>query len=124
MLLLCPAWGCGRGGTCRDARFIRQLIQHDAATRLDPTMSADLQASGKPDTTSLDDLYDAKNVRGITAIEGMGLQIHHSSLVGLKAANEDRIAIQECDLGLLIAVFDGALPFHCSAESALLSLSS
>lgn len=71
-------------------------------------MTTEVESSAKPDRSTLNELYDEKSKRGVTAIDRMDLQIHHASLVGLKAANEDRITVQECDLGVLIAIFDGA----------------
>ena len=61
--------------------------------------------------TDLDAAYHALCTSGIDAIDGVGLEVHHSSLRGLKAVSEDRIAIQSCAVGVLIAIFDGALPF-------------
>ncbi|KAL1744584.1 phosphatase 2C-like domain-containing protein [Schizophyllum fasciatum] len=52
-------------------------------------------------------IYDAMCARGIASSEAMGLEVHHSSLRGLKAANEDRVVVHECALGLLVAIFDG-----------------
>ncbi|KAL1744581.1 phosphatase 2C-like domain-containing protein [Schizophyllum fasciatum] len=57
--------------------------------------------------TDLEATYDAMSIRGIATVADMGLEIHHSSLRGLKAVSEDRIAIEECKLGVLIAIFDG-----------------
>ncbi|KAI5888300.1 protein serine/threonine phosphatase 2C [Schizophyllum commune H4-8] len=51
--------------------------------------------------------YNALCTSGIDAIDEVGLEVHHSSLRGLKAVSEDRIAIHSCALGVLIAIFDG-----------------
>ncbi|KAL1717039.1 phosphatase 2C-like domain-containing protein [Schizophyllum commune] len=56
--------------------------------------------------------------RGTTTIETMSLEIHHSSLRGVKAASEDRISICECEFGVLIAIFDGHYTDELSSYSA------
>ncbi|KAL1698494.1 phosphatase 2C-like domain-containing protein [Schizophyllum commune] len=56
--------------------------------------------------------------RGTTTIETMSLEIHHSSLRGMKAASEDRISICECEFGVLIAIFDGHYTDELSSYSA------
>ena len=73
-------------------------------------MTTEVESQAKPDRSALNELYNGNSARGITAIDRMDLQIHHASL---KAANEDRIAFQECDLGVLIAIFDGAWTKVC-----------
>ncbi|KAI5888299.1 protein serine/threonine phosphatase 2C [Schizophyllum commune H4-8] len=56
--------------------------------------------------------------RGIITIEAMGLEIHQSSLRGLKAASEDRISICESEFGVLIAIFDGHYTDELSSYAA------
>ncbi|TRM59488.1 phosphatase 2C-like domain-containing protein [Schizophyllum amplum] len=58
-------------------------------------------------STDLEALYDTMCDRGVVHIANMDLQVHHSSLRGLKDKSEDRIVVREFDLGVLIAVFDG-----------------
>ncbi|KAL1744580.1 phosphatase 2C-like domain-containing protein [Schizophyllum fasciatum] len=57
--------------------------------------------------TDIQLVYDAMSIRGVATVADMGLEIHHSSLRGLKAVSEDRIVIEKCESGVLIAVLDG-----------------
>ncbi|TRM55783.1 phosphatase 2C-like domain-containing protein [Schizophyllum amplum] len=58
-------------------------------------------------STDLEALYDTMCDRGVVHVANMGLEVHRSSLRGLKDKSEDRVVVREFELGVLIAVFDG-----------------
>ncbi|KAL1744585.1 phosphatase 2C-like domain-containing protein [Schizophyllum fasciatum] len=60
-----------------------------------------------PSDAELEAAYQAKSRQRTTKISSMGVEVHEAAFQALKPENEDRTAVYESELGLLIAVFDG-----------------